>query len=354
MKVRFTDNNFNLVRLIAAIQVAYHHSFSHLKIEYDDWGITQLSLFFPGVPIFFFISGFLISKSYINNPNISEYATHRVLRIYPALIACTFLSVLIVYISGYFSNINIDPVQLIAWIGSQISFLQFYNPDFMRGFGTGVLNGSLWVITVVLQFYVLIPFLYRIMGSAERRKINIILITLISLSIIINETEQWLKVGNDSDVLFKLWKVSFVPWVYIFLTGVLFQNNFEYVHRLLHKRFMLCFFAYMMIAYTTNKYFGWSLANNINPLLYLLLASVVFSFAYSFSTVGNGIFRNDLSYGIYIYHMPIVNVFIFFGYAYNASYAVIVLVLTIFTAFVSWLYFEKPFMKLKRHSLNPI
>lgn len=52
-----------------------------------------------------------------------------------------------------------------------MSFVQFYNPDWLRGFGTGVLNGSLWSIPVELQYYVLLPFL---IGSTEywARKIS--------------------------------------------------------------------------------------------------------------------------------------------------------------------------------------
>lgn len=41
---------------------------------------------FPGVPIFFFISGFLISKSFEENSVLKEYALNRILRIYPGLL----------------------------------------------------------------------------------------------------------------------------------------------------------------------------------------------------------------------------------------------------------------------------
>ena len=34
------------------------------------------------------------------------------------------------------------------------------HPDFLRGYGVGVLNGSLWTIPVELQFYALVPLIY--------------------------------------------------------------------------------------------------------------------------------------------------------------------------------------------------
>ena len=155
MKDSFKINNFDLIRLIAALQVAFHHSLAYLKIEHK-YFLVEISALFPGVPIFFFVSGFLISKSYENNSVIREYAQNRILRIYPALIVCTFMALLSVWLTGYFTNIKTSIVQVVIWIAGQISFVQFYSPHFMEGFGTGILNGSLWTITVELQFYTLV------------------------------------------------------------------------------------------------------------------------------------------------------------------------------------------------------
>ena len=91
-----------------------------------------------------------------NNSVLKEYAQNRILRIYPALILCTFISVVCVYLTGYLSSQGVKFGELILWVAGQISFVQFYNPDFMRAFGVSVLNGSLWSITVELQFYILL------------------------------------------------------------------------------------------------------------------------------------------------------------------------------------------------------
>jgi peptidoglycan/LPS O-acetylase OafA/YrhL len=147
----FISNNFDLIRLFAALQVVLMHGYSHLDIV--DIGLSKVLSYFPGVPIFFFISGYLISSSYANKGNIFQYTINRAVRIYPALIVCTLLSVLAVYLTGYFSSYKGGVSEFFLWILGQISFVQFYNPDFMREFGTGVLNGSLWTISVELQLY---------------------------------------------------------------------------------------------------------------------------------------------------------------------------------------------------------
>ena len=89
-------NNFDLLRLFAASQVAYLHISRNLEIQ-----LTGLPLalkycleYFPGVPIFFVISGFLISISFDRNPDLRAYTINRILRIYPALWISTLVTLL--------------------------------------------------------------------------------------------------------------------------------------------------------------------------------------------------------------------------------------------------------------------
>ena len=145
----------------------------------------------PGVPIFFFVSGFLISKSYESNSRITEYARNRALRIFPALIAVTILSVLSVFVTGYLSSQSWTISGLVLWVMGQMTVFQFYGPDFMRSFGSGVLNGSLWTVTVELQFYILVPVIYWILSKAVKNKFShqLVLIRMIlffSLTNVVN------------------------------------------------------------------------------------------------------------------------------------------------------------------------
>lgn len=48
-----TENNFDLLRLFAAIQVALIHMGEHLKIDF--FALNGLKIF-PGVPIFFLLA----------------------------------------------------------------------------------------------------------------------------------------------------------------------------------------------------------------------------------------------------------------------------------------------------------
>lgn len=164
-----TKNNFDLIRLFAATQVALTHIAHHLQFEsiFIDW----LSIF-PGVPIFFFISGFLIYSSYSrlsDNPHRNKiFFKNRFLRLYPGLFGCFTFCVLLIYISGYIYTQEVSLKDFLVWPATSLTFFQFYNPDFLRGFGLGAINGSLWTISVELQFYFFTPFIFLLLNQRKK------------------------------------------------------------------------------------------------------------------------------------------------------------------------------------------
>ena len=60
------ENNFDAVRLFAAMQVMVCHGINHLQITSLS-GVVDVFSFFPGVIMFFVISGFLIASSLLRN-----------------------------------------------------------------------------------------------------------------------------------------------------------------------------------------------------------------------------------------------------------------------------------------------
>lgn len=321
-------------------------------------GFSELiSLFdlLPGVPIFFFVSGFLISKSYEGNPRISEYTQNRVLRIYPALILCTILSLFSVYVTGYFTSHGVEFTQALPWIISQLSFAQFYTPNYMREYGVGTLNGSLWTITVELQFYIVAPLVYYFLSLRKDRKDNIKIGVLIVFFIVCQRVSLGLADTHPDNIAIKLLGVSFVPWVYMFLLGILFQRNFDDLHRLLSGKAAIVLPLYLLVAHFTTQYAGWELGGNITPALYLLLAITVFSVAYTAPAFSKKAFKgNDLSYGIYIYHLPVINLMITYGLINHWGYVLAIIASTCALASMSWFLLEKPSLALKRHPFNPL
>lgn len=350
----FRYNNFDLIRLFAASQVAILHSLHIMHVEVNQFfkNILFLLHIFPGVPIFFFVSGYLITRSYESNSKKLEYASNRVLRVYPGLIAAVSLSFLLIGLSGYMTQTDANLPEWIKLFLAKASILQFYNPDFMRSYGDGVLNGSLWTITVELQFYVLVPIMYFLLG--HRIKSNLTLIFLIGTFFIFNRIFSALHDGYGETITYKLVKVSFIPWFYMFLAGMYFQRNFAFFHKLFAGKFFYFLAVYILVGFFASKY-NFDYGNNVNPLIYILMIPLVFSFAYSLPGLALKFTKgNDFSYGIYIYHMPIVNFLIFLGFSGNIVWSLVALMTTTVIAVASWFYIEKPCLKLKHHPFNPM
>ena len=353
-KELFRVNNFDLIRLLAALEVAIHHTLKHFDLT-DHWLFHSTS-WLPGVPIFFFVSGFLISRSYENNSRIAEYSRNRALRIYPALVLCTILAVISAFATGYLSTQSFSPSHFAAWILGQVTVFQFYGPDFMRGFGSGVLNGSLWTVTVELQFYVLIPMIYWMLtrASKSRGQRMAMLSVLILLFIVPNVIFQQLKLNDQfsGHLLMKLAHISFLPWLYMFLLGILAQQNFMWIHGFVRGRGLPIVVAYAIVAYITVNFFGWSTGNEIHPALFPLLAVTVLAVAYTAPHLGDRILhKNDISYGVYIYHMPIINVMLYYGLGETFYYATIAVALTVAIAACSWFVVERPAIRKKKRPL---
>lgn len=348
------QNNFDLIRLTAALQVAITHSLPHFISQARDSYVLRFIELFPGVPIFFFVSGFLISRSFEQNSNVREYATNRLLRIYPGLAACFALSLLTIALTGYFSLVRPAASQMIPWVLAQLTFLQFYNPDFMRGYGVGVLNGSVWTIVVELQFYVLVPVLYGVLrAKGASRRTNGALAVLIGIFWLANLLYVRGESSHAQELAFKLVGVSFLPWFYMFLVGVLFQWNCETLLSWFRGTPLVALMiAYAVLAVLGNQLLRMNLGNNLSLPLFLALAICVLATAFSRPALSDWLLhRNDVSYGVYIYHMPMVNLALALGLGGRAWGFLGALGATLACAVVSWTLVEKPALRWKRHPL---
>ena len=153
------NNLFDFIRLYAAFQVLIYHGASHLNFTIPS--VISFIFSYSGVPIFFALSGFLVTISWINsNFNFLKYLLARSLRIFPALWASAILSYLLIISFGKYKFAF--SFKGFLWLFSQASFITFWNPNELRDFGIGVVNGSLWTIPVELQFYLLVPILISV------------------------------------------------------------------------------------------------------------------------------------------------------------------------------------------------
>ena len=86
----------------------------------------------------------------------------------------------------------------------------------------------------------------------------------------------------------------------------------------------------------------------------LLLGIVTVSMAYTVPGVSRKIIRgNDISYGVYIYHGLMINIFVEMGLTGRVEYLVLLAGCTYLAGYVSWIAVERPFLRKKKQTISP-
>lgn len=341
------ENNFNLLRLLAAMQVLIVHQFNSFDVKHDLFSIISL---FPGVPIFFFVSGYLVAQSYersVKGSGIVDYVIKRSLRIFPALWVSIFFALALAFAVGYLTVDVFLTSEFWLWIFAQASVLQFYNPEFFRGYGVGVINGALWTISVELQLYFLMPFLAFLIKKM-RFLVFFVMITSVVLHVL---SQQFLPQDN---IFTKLLQVSALPWLYMFISGSLCHYYLDLKKKILNLPALPTFIIFILAMFWIGSV-EINASNAINPVAAIFLMILVFKFANSrlvHQTLNLKFIKtHDLSYGIYIFHMPIINALLFCDVAFHLAFAILMLAV-ISTSAASWFLIEKPCLNQKTSLSN--
>jgi peptidoglycan/LPS O-acetylase OafA/YrhL len=345
------SNNFDLIRLCAALQVLIVHADSMLHNKGPLMGLIDRALrLFPGVPIFFIVSGFLISRSYENALDVGDYYRNRCLRIYPALWVCLIVSVGVVLAGGLDGLARASSSEWLIWWAAQMSLFQGYPAPFLQPPGTR-LNGSLWTIPVELQFYLILPTLYALCGRPVRRSnalLGIVLLSSLAFHFAALEGKPWFQLEGGVFVL-----DTVVPYLWMFLIGVLIQRNWSSLRRLFVDRvhwWLIGYTAVCAIGILLHRGVG---SADIGAVFFLPLAGLVISAAMSYRTLSERLLRrNDVSYGVYIYHVPGVYLLTRLTVMAPPLAAAVLILVTLAVAMLSWRLVERPFLAQKRRSLR--
>jgi len=161
------DNNFNLMRFIAASMVLFGHCYplsgSPHQEPLSQYGITFGYL---AVDIFFITSGFLVARSLMIRQDIISFATARALRIFPALIVAVLFSVFVVGLA--FTTLPADAFlkhpAVSTYLFNNITLVlqptAFVLPNvFESNPYKQSVNGSLWTLPWEMNMYILLGML---------------------------------------------------------------------------------------------------------------------------------------------------------------------------------------------------
>lgn len=329
---RLTRNNFDLLRLLFAGTVCLVHAYE--LSGFQELGpVAGVLSSAVAVKAFFVVSGFLIFMSYERSKSLASYASKRIRRIYPAYFTVVMLcAVGLVAVSSknpgdYFS---------FAWIQYVIVnlvFLNFLQPALPGVFDTNNLhavNGALWTLKVEAMFYLAVPFLVYLF----RRYSHFSVLTLVyALSV----TYAWLLATlaerTGSGIYAELGRQLpgqlsyFLAGAFLYYFLPLFERNIRY------------FLAVAIPALAVNMIYPL-------PLLEPFALAIMVVFFGLFLYAGNFGKYGDLSYGVYIMHFPVIQLFLHAGWFRDAPWhflAAVILTITI-GAFAMWHLVEKHFL----------
>ncbi|MEH6581752.1 MAG: acyltransferase [Halioglobus sp.] len=328
-------NNFTILRIVLAWLVLYRHAY---PIQFTPGAKDPLQLLFLGsatageiaVNGFFAISGFLVVASLVRR-GVKDYSLSRILRIYPALILCTVLSVFVLgplfttlSLSDYFSrSATFDYL----WNALGVLRMEWSLPGVFESNARRAVNGSLWSITVETRCYILLAVAGLFGAFRDRTTANFLMIAVFLFSLgffadvpLIGINPKWSRPG-----LF-------------FLIGVFFYVNRDRVYLDIRLALLAAILAYSS--------FGTPWYPHVFPLSFVYL---IFYLAYTTRYIDTDGKIGDISYGIYIYAFPVqqmvAHLFPDFTPLKNVALSTLVVIPM---AYLSWHYIEKPCLRLKQ------
>ena len=319
------ENNLNALRLFAALFVVLSHIDGAPMCFILRDTIGQL-----GVLTFFFISGVLITQSWLRDENPKRFLISRCLRIFPALIA-------LVLVVAFMVGPIMTTLPLAEYFKSGQTYLYLTTISLFHWNNTlpgmpivELFNYAIWTLQYEFAFYLFIMALgiFKVL----RFKYVILALTIAALiwtQFTINQPYNIFTVNAEQiSRLFAYFSAG--ATVYLFRDSIPLKK--------------------WWIRITLAVLFVGALFGGLPTSLFVFpLAYLVIYLGYSPTINLRALTKfGDFSYGIYIWHYPIVALIVF-KYGLNGTFGVLLLIfgVTYSVAVASWYLIEKRALKLK-------
>lgn len=309
-----------------------------------------------GVDLFFVLSGFLVTLSLWKSESFSSYYMKRIRRIVPLAFLSLFL----------FWGITTD----FSWnsfldLGLHLLFLHGFFPEWYHS-----INPVMWSLSVEMLFYLLLPVVWIVLSKKKLRTFLFIFFGLVVISFLYRaglfflfESGEW-NISWEEKLIFseQLWgrmdqfflgillacimknqnlQSRLFPWRQCFLwKGAILLLISGGVFLFLGSEFRSIFSAQVFLHFLTGAGFTFL-------ILFFLLRSpsslkkrsiYIMFFSQCFRWLG------ILSYGIYLFHFPVLSVVS--SQVSNPLFSLVLcLGITVGISWVSWKYFEQYFYR---------
>ncbi len=335
-------NNFDFLRLLAALMVLYSHQRNLLGLS--DPGLDdRLTPGVIGVCIFFVISGYLVTQSWQRDPNIFRFAFKRFLRIWPALFIVTCLAAFALgpLVSRLPSDEYLQHPLLMDYMKNLRLRMNFNLPGvFENNPFPNAVNGSTWTIPLEVRWYVILG-IAGLVGIV--RYPIIVLFAVIGLALY--QFGYYHAETNPDRNYIREYGLFFCAGTLLWL----------YRDPLWSRKTLLLYVSVL------SGIFAFFLGQHMLGVLIALAPLVVVVGEASTPILRRCGRFGDLSYGAYIYAFPVQQTLIWkFGKELPFSiHLIMTLVITFACAWLSWHLIEKRalackrFLRFRRRTPNP-
>jgi len=216
------DHTFsNTIKGIAMLLIIYHHTYIYNAKEF--WFFIGAGWCFLGVSLFFFISGFGLTKSYLKKKyTIFQFIRRRFLRLWPAIILCMIL----------------------RWLLSPILIRRFPFPtDLIHLFGF-----QEWFIIAISFWYISFILIFRFINNNQDRILALFFISSILLC--------FLGIFANKNNIFSQKARLWIRFPFSFVLGILFAiYEKEFCKIINRKKIIVLIFSFFILYLATKPYF---------------------------------------------------------------------------------------------------
>lgn len=331
------QNNIGLLRFAAALAVLLFHCYALNGVGSRD----PVGRFLPGyelgglgVGAFFFLSGLLVTESYVRRDSLREFALARALRIYPGLVVAVLLGVALAAVSStaplglFLSGNDVRDYLLKAPLG--LAVLDRVGSAYSANPFPFALNGSLWTLPIELRLYWFVAG-FGVLSLLRRRRTFSLVVALIFALVCVRT--DWLPLSPNVP---GIWRLGV-----LFALGSLASTWKDRLPLSIPAAAMALLVS-VLAAPVRNALMGYC----------CILGYAVLVAAYHPALRLPDMFRgHDYSYGLYIYAFPLQQTLIERGGALAHRPSLLFMVAlpaTLAVAMLSWHWLEKPALQLKR------
>ncbi|MFA6157321.1 acyltransferase family protein [Mesorhizobium sp.] len=342
---------FNFLRITLAFSIVFYHVLTNS----DHWDLAHgpvlWFLEYSLVPMFFALSGFLITAS-AQRLSLEDFLINRALRIVPALavdiLVCAFIigpAVTTLPLANYFTNAG-----FFAYMLNIIGWVHFQLPGVFTRLPVPQVNGALWTIPWEICCYTIMSVM-MVTGVVRRPVATVLLLAIFLLAGIMVEHFASAEAGEVS-ALHIIFVGRGAHLITAFLCGII---AYQLRDRIPMSRML--FGTCVGVAASAMLLLETSATGSVADRLILMPVL-------TYITIYSGLSRlvlprilegGDYSYGVYLYHVPFIQLAILVGPSILVGTVVGIVTLTLTVgavvlcvAAISWHLIEKPVLSLRK------